>query len=98
MMEGPLEVELQKVITTLWVLGAEPGPLQERPVLLITEPSLQHTSGFSAEVVGFEPHTCSANTTEWAFFFGLQLLTTFYHLCLPSQDGPSQAWEASLSS
>jgi hypothetical protein len=51
MLEGPLELELQEFVTILWLLGTKPGPLQEQPVLLITEPPLQHTSEFSWEVV-----------------------------------------------
>lgn len=36
----PLELKLQMVVRHVWVLGNEPGPLQEQ-VLLTTRPSLQ---------------------------------------------------------
>ena len=37
----PQKLELQTVLAVMWVLGIEPGPLEEQPVLLAPEPSLQ---------------------------------------------------------
>lgn len=38
----PLELELQLVWATMWMLRIKPGSLKEQPVLLIAEPPLQH--------------------------------------------------------
>ena len=41
-----LGLELQMPNNYLWVLGIEPGPLEEQPVLLTTQPSLQPLTVF----------------------------------------------------
>ena len=52
----PLAPESQAVV---WVLGTELQPLQEQPVLLITEPFLQNQPSFySLKVIMFESPAC----------------------------------------
>lgn len=40
MVSALLELQLQKIRSTLWVLGVKPGPLEEQLKLLTAEPSL----------------------------------------------------------
>ena len=41
-LSDPLEQELWQVWDAMWVLGIEPGSLEEQPVLVTVEPSLKH--------------------------------------------------------
>lgn len=40
-----LELDLEMVVSPVWMLGIEAGPLEEEPLILISEPPLQPLKG-----------------------------------------------------